>query len=136
MNDKIFFDTNTLIYVYSVDEQDKQQCVIERIQATKNRWISTQVLSEMSNVLRKKFKLECRAIINAVVEIQDNFQIAIVQPSTITQALIIMENYHYSYYDSLIIATALENNCEMLYSEDMQHQQIIEQRTVIINPFK
>ena len=35
MNDKVFFDTNTLIYVYSVDEQDKQQCVIERIQATK-----------------------------------------------------------------------------------------------------
>ncbi len=39
-------------------------------------------------------------------------------------------------YDSLIISTALENNCEILYSEDMQHKQIIENKMVIINPFE
>ena len=41
-------------------------------------------------------------------------------------------------YDSLIILfhTALENNCEIPYSEDMQHKQIIENKMVIINPFE
>ena len=44
--------------------------------------------------------------------------------------------YKYSYYDSLIIAAALESKCTVLYSEDMQHDQIIESTLQIINPFK
>jgi len=39
-------------------------------------------------------------------------------------------------YDSLIIATALEQSCTILYSEDMQNEQIIEHHTQILNPFK
>lgn len=39
-------------------------------------------------------------------------------------------------YDSLIIATALEASCTTLYSEDMQHGQLIENKLLIINPFK
>ena len=38
--------------------------------------------------------------------------------------------------DSLIVATALENGCTILYSEDMQHEQIIEKQIKIINPFE
>ncbi len=48
MNGEAFFDTNILIYLYSVDERDKQRIVIKPIEITKNRWVSTQVLSEMS----------------------------------------------------------------------------------------
>lgn len=44
--------------------------------------------------------------------------------------------YRYSYYDSLIIAAALEQSCTILYSEDMQNEQIIEHHTLILNPFK
>ncbi|APB35038.1 Putative nucleic-acid-binding protein, contains pilt domain [Gloeomargarita lithophora Alchichica-D10] len=42
--------------------------------------------------------------------------------------------YGYSYWDSLIIATALQSNCNILYSEDMQHDQLIEGKLRIINP--
>jgi predicted nucleic acid-binding protein len=42
----------------------------------------------------------------------------------------------YSYWDSLIIASALKNNCSICYSEDMQHGQLIEDRLKVINPFK
>ncbi len=42
--------------------------------------------------------------------------------------------YGYSYWDSLIIATALQNDCSILYSEDMQHNQLIEGKLRIINP--
>jgi predicted nucleic acid-binding protein len=45
------------------------------------------------------------------------------------------EKYQYSFYDSLIISAALSCNCEMLFSEDLQHGQIIEERLKIINPF-
>ncbi|EIJ41888.1 putative nucleic-acid-binding protein [Beggiatoa alba B18LD] len=136
MSDKVFFDTNLLIYLYSVDEPEKQQLVIEQIQTTENRWISTQVLNELSNTLYKKFKLECDDISHVLTELVDTFQVAVVQPTTIMQALEMVKRYHYSYYDSLIIATALEKSCNALYSEDMQHQQVIEQTLIILNPFK
>jgi len=43
--------------------------------------------------------------------------------------------YQFSYYDSMIISAALQSECEVLSSEDMQHNQIIEKRLQIINPF-
>jgi predicted nucleic acid-binding protein len=46
----------------------------------------------------------------------------------------IRDNYSFSYWDSLIIASALERGCETLYSEDMQHNQVIENKLTIKNP--
>ncbi len=135
MNAKIFFDTNVLVYLYSEDELEKQAQIITPIKNTENRWISTQVLNELSNTLRRKFKLEYADIANVITEIRDNFEIITVQIETIERALKIAEKYRYSYYDSVIIAAALESSCELLYSEDMQHKQIIEGQLQIINPF-
>ncbi|MDR0516418.1 MAG: hypothetical protein LBH25_05165 [Fibromonadaceae bacterium] len=45
------------------------------------------------------------------------------------------KKYHYSWWDSLVLASALENGCQTFYSEDMQHKQIIESSIKIINPF-
>ena len=47
MNAKAFFDTNILNYLYSIDEPEKQHKAVQRIEATENRWISTQVLSRV-----------------------------------------------------------------------------------------
>jgi predicted nucleic acid-binding protein len=136
MNAKSFFDTNLLVYLYSEDEPEKQAQILTQIKNTENRWISTQVLNELSNTLRKKFKLEYVDIANVIAEIRANFEIITVQIETIELALKIAEQYRYSYYDSAIIAAALESSCTLLYSEDMQHNQIIEGRLQIINPFK
>jgi len=46
----------------------------------------------------------------------------------------ILDNFEY--YDSLIVATALENECNILHSEDIQDGLVVEQRLAIINPFK
>jgi predicted nucleic acid-binding protein len=43
--------------------------------------------------------------------------------------------YGFSFWDSMIVASALDNHCSVLYSEDFQHNQIIEGRLQIINPF-
>ena len=42
----------------------------------------------------------------------------------------------FSFWDSLIIKAALKNSCDMLYSEDMQHGELIDNRLTIINPFR
>jgi predicted nucleic acid-binding protein len=52
-----------------------------------------------------------------------------------TLALKVFEKYGYSIFDSLIIAAALELGCNTLYTEDMQHGQVIEGTLKITNPF-
>ena len=59
-----------------------------------------------------------------------------VSVATIQQAWLIGEKYGYSYFDSLVLASALESHCDVLYSEDMQDGQLIESCLKIVNPFK
>jgi predicted nucleic acid-binding protein len=134
MNDKCFFDTNMLVYLYSQDEPDKQHLANELI---KNHTpiISTQVLTELSNVLRKKFQCEYKQIQSVIAQIINVCQVSIIQPEDIITALQVAEKYKYSFYDSLIISVALSNKCTMLYTEDLQHQQVIDNTMTIINPF-
>jgi len=56
--------------------------------------------------------------------------------STQIKTLKLKEKYKFQYFDALIVATALENKCKVLYSEDMQHELIVENRLQIVNPFK
>jgi len=132
---KVFLDSNVLIYLYSEDESEKadlaQQCAQEP-----DAWISTQVLNEVSNVLRRKQKQTYPAILKVIQELQGNFQVTTVTTQTIEQALLLGERYRYSYFDSLMLASALEQGCTLLYSEDMQHGQVIEGVLQIVDPFK
>jgi predicted nucleic acid-binding protein len=134
MSDRVFLDTNILIYGYSQDEPDKQQRAIECVQSGE-AWISTQVLNETINVLKRKFLLEYSQIRAVVKEYTEQFEIANVSVTTIETALNLAERYQYSYFDSLIVASALEVGCQILYSEDLQDGQQIDHQLRIINPF-
>ncbi|WP_293448833.1 PIN domain-containing protein [Persephonella sp.] len=136
----VFLDTNILIYTFSEDEPDKR-AVSNKILLEENCLVSTQVINELSNILYKKFNIGYRDALNVVDEVLTivnitQVNIETVNIETIKKAHFIKHKYKYSYYDSLIISSALENRCEVLYSEDMQHKQIIENETVIINPFE
>jgi predicted nucleic acid-binding protein len=54
---------------------------------------------------------------------------------TIKKALYLHEKYRYSYYDSLILASALENGCKMIFTEDLQNGQVIEKTLKVVNIF-
>ena len=134
MKDKFFFDTNTLIYLLS-DEVNKHEIAVGLYKTVKDKTISTQVLNEFVNVCFKKRLLETN-IFEYIKILSRSFEVSLISLSTIQEAIRIKEKYAYSYYDSAIIATALQNNCTILYTEDMQHNQIIEDTLKIINPFK
>jgi len=134
MPDKVFIDTNVLIYGYSEDEPDKRQRAIDCVRSGE-AWISTQVLNETINVLKRKFSLSYSQIRDAVQEVSKGFPIILVSVNTIEMALNLAERYQYSYFDSLILASALEAGCQILYSEDLQDGQRIENQLMIINPF-
>lgn len=132
MRDRIFLDTNILVYAL-LDEGIKQQTAFELFQS--GCVISTQVLNEFVQVARKKAKLEWQEITELSNAIQSLTEIVPLDLATHNRALTIATSYGYSFYDSLIIAAASEAGCGVLVSEDMQHSQKISDLT-ISNPFK
>lgn len=133
MKDKVFIDSNVILYLFSNIKLKKQ--LAKKI-VKENPMISVQVLSEVSNVLYEKFKTDPASIITIINRLSDICRIKNISLKTITSALEIVQKYKYSYYDSLIISSAVENQCAVLYSEDMSDGQIIEKKLKIVNPFK
>ena len=134
MKDKIFIDTNILLYAYST-EKNKQEIAQSIINTNNNIYISKQVINETINILIKKFKLNIKDIINVVKELEKEFIILDFDIQTQLNALKLKQNYNLQFYDALIVSTALENSCTILYSEDMQDKLVIEKKLKIINHF-
>lgn len=136
MSDKVFLDTNTVIYSYSEDEPEKQKIANDILEQYSNQIIiSNQVINELSNTLFRKFKLNADEVRETVLELNDNFPIVNFNLQTQLKGIELKGKYKLQFYDSMILATALENGCNIVFSEDMQHNQVIENRLTIINPF-
>jgi predicted nucleic acid-binding protein len=134
MRDNCFIDTNILVYCYSNDEPQKRD--ISRVLVNSpNTIISTQVISEFANVLKKKFSLSWNEIELAISEIETNFKVHINLPETIVKACNISGKMNFSFYDSLILSAALESDCTKVYSEDLHDGTIIDDKLTIVNPF-
>lgn len=133
MKDSFFLDSSVIIYTIDGDIE-KKSTTIRLLE--KRPIISTQVINEISNVMRKKFSLDYSSIFEITSKIIENSNLVLIDYNSITLAYYIAGTYNYSYYDSLIISSALDNNCNILYSEDMQHNQIVEKRLRIVNPFR
>jgi predicted nucleic acid-binding protein len=135
-----FIDTNVLIYQLEALDARKQRIAEEIVGAgvaTGNACISFQVVQECLNtVLRKAHvKLEpaaARAYLDTVLTPLYRVSASI---ALYRQALDLQLRWHFSFYDSLIVAAALEAGCKRLLSEDLQHGQRIEGLR-IENPFK
>ena len=130
-----FLDTNVLLYLYSEDEPERLARARELVIGGTGIWVSTQVLSEMANVLHRKFGVAYPNIVLALNEIRAVCAVHQLTPETIALALSLAERYRYAYYDSLILAAALECGCQELASEDMQNGFVVDSRLTIRNPF-
>lgn len=134
MSDKVFLDTNIIIYSYSSTEPEKQAIACKLI-AEEKTYISTQVLTELCNTITKKLKQSYSVAADAIHECIENNSVFVNTPQTIENATKIAERYGFSFYDSLIISAAINAGCNLLYSEDLHHNQMIEKKLKIINPF-
>ncbi len=137
MKDKIFVDTNIFIYSAVNDNLhlDKRKKAVELIQREDTEiLISTQVINEFYVILIKN-GISDAEIQKRIYEIVENAVLVNVIFNTIQSAWKIRKRYGFSYWDSLIVASALESSCSSLYTEDLQDGQIIEKKLKIINPF-
>jgi len=134
MRDNVFLDTNIFVYLYSEDEPEKQSIAIEILEQL-HGVTSTQVINEFCSACLKKLKISNHIVQLAVEEIVESCELCFIDMEVIQKALLLNDIYGYTYYDCLILASAILNDCKYLYSEDMQHNQLIEGKLRIINPF-
>jgi predicted nucleic acid-binding protein len=132
--ERAFVDTNVFIYLYSTSEPEKQQKAEQAINGY-DRYVSTQVLNEFCNVAIRKMKLTLPVIRESLGQICEACNVARIDEATVSKALGIHERYRYSYYDSLMVASALENNCRFIITEDMADGQVIENVLTVRNIF-
>jgi len=133
MNRKIAIDTNVLVYSHSNTEANKRETATSLFALYPV--ISTQVLSEYLNVVKRRLKLPKDEIMDVCLQ---NIEMCILQPVSITTlkyARILLDRYDFQMFDSIIVASAIEANCRILYSEDLHHGLLVENRMEIINPF-
>jgi predicted nucleic acid-binding protein len=134
MSDNVFLDTNVLVYLYSSAEPRKRDVSISIL---KNHicTTSTQALNEFSNVFIKKYNVSDTELKKYILSISNACYVRLITPKLVYHAIDLNSRYGYSYYDCLMIASALDSNCGILFSEDMKDGQIIEGSIEIINPF-
>ncbi len=135
MSVRCFFDSNLLIYLYDLRNSEKTRQVQNTIDQTPVGIISTQVLAEFCNVSLKRLLVSSNDVFVALAELQRSFKVHINTADTIEQAVALQQKFRFSFYDSMILAAAFESGCETVYSEDMAHNQLIDGRLRIVNPF-
>lgn len=139
MSAKYFLDTNVL--VYSLDPADLHKAraaegLVTRGVDSRLGVISYQVVQEFINVSLRQFKATM-----TVIELELYFFKVLLPMMTIPsssglflEALRVQKANQIGWYDSLIVAAAIQGNCEILYSEDFQHGRRFG-NLVVQNPF-
>ena len=134
MPDRIFVDTNILVYFIS-DEKKKKLRARDIIFTSEEVFVSSQVISEFVSVCFSKKLLKTDDVAAITNHFLEALSFVTVKESTIKKALQVKKKFLYSFWDSLVIASAMENNCSILYTEDMREGQVIDGKLTIINPF-
>ena len=137
MIDRVFVDTNIFVYAHAVNDKAKHDAALTLLQdrlKSERLWISVQVLSEFYATMIKS-RYEHEKIVKFIREIVENINVKPLSLPTVESALHLRGKYGFSYWDSLILASALECGCILFFSEDMQHNQIVEGKLRILNPF-
>jgi len=141
MSDKVFVDSNIFLYAFSIPRNTTQHDTVFKHEIAKKLIqnnaisISTQVINEVSVNMLKKLRYSNEDIHAFVESCYRRYTILNFSEELFLIASALRERYHFSYYDSLIVSAALQSRATILYSEDMQHDQLIEDRLRIVNPF-
>ena len=128
-----FIDTNVVLYALGTEEPKRS---IAQYVLNRHPILSVQVLSEAGNVLHRKYevpKAEVVVELETIIALVD--RVAPLDGATLRRAWDLWRRHALAWFDSLILASALTANCQVLYSEDFQHGQKIEDQLTILNPF-
>jgi predicted nucleic acid-binding protein len=130
---KLFVDSNICVYAFDQKDSLKRKKAESILQ--QSPCLSSQVIIETQLACKGKLKLPdfvCDENTHILCSISN---IVAVTAETFLRALGVKYKYKFSFLDSIIVATAIEADCTVLYSEDLQHNQVIDNKLTIVNPF-
>ena len=139
MSGRFFLDTNIFVYTFDATAPAKAaraKELVYRALKTKIGVVSYQVVQEFFNVAMRRFESPLTAA-EADQYLAATFRPLLAvhsSPALFSEALRLGSKFRLAWYDSLIVAAAIEAQCDTLYSEDLQHGQRLETVTVT-NPF-
>ena len=136
-NFKSFVDSNIWLYDFLAG-QDAQKSVKARELTENNKdniCLSTQVINEVCVTLRKKANFDEKQIGRLIARFYFDFEVIELNERILLKASSLRGRYRLSFWDGLIVASALTAKADVLYSEDMQNGLVIENKLRIINPF-
>ncbi|MBE5227952.1 MAG: PIN domain-containing protein [Microcystis aeruginosa PMC 728.11] len=130
-NSLYFCDSNIWLYRFLIDpecndaEEMRKRNLANALTSRENILISTQIINEVCAVLSKKAKISEIQIRQIIQEFYDGCVVIQLDRNIILRASELRTQYSFSFWDSLIVASALAADASILYSEDMQDGLII-----------
>ena len=134
---KVFFDSNILVYFADGADPQKQliaENLIKNAVINDNGVISTQSLQEFFAATTRKLLCTKEKAKEYVENFSDSFTVEQVSVPLILKAINISIKNQFSFWDSLILAAAIQTGCIICYSEDLTNGQIVD-GVKILNPF-
>jgi predicted nucleic acid-binding protein len=128
-----FFDSNVLLYMASADtvKADRAEEIVVAGGA-----ISVQVLNELTNVTRRKMQFSWQETREFLSTLRDLLPVHPLTSEIHGTGLELAERYGLAIYDAMIAASAIHAECQILWSEDMQHGMMLDKGLRILNPFR
>jgi len=130
--ERAFLDTNILVYASLIGDP---KAVTGKALRDIGGVISVQVLNELTNVLVRKARWPWEAVRESLTLTRAILEVVPLTEAIHEDGLRLAERYSLSIYDALIVAAALDSGCNVLWSEDMQHDLLVDERLRIRNPF-
>ena len=138
MSARVFIDSNIWLYALIKTQQERDVAKHDMAKKLLTRdvdiHISTQVVNEVCINLMRKANKDNDYIFQFSRDFIASYSMHSQTADDLLTASSLRLDYHFSYRDSLIVASALNNKCEIIYSEDMQHGLKVYDKLVIENP--
>jgi len=130
-----FVDTNVWLYAFIASQDPNKSARARDLIRQSDIIISSQVINEVCVNLLKKAQFDESGIRLLINSFYNRYRIGVIDQNLLLKSSELRENWQFSFWDSLIVSSALAGGAEVLYTEDMTDGLSIENRLKITNPF-
>ena len=137
MTSKIFIDTNILVYALDKAEPEKQEQareLLRKAESDRLGVISTQVLQEYYVIATRKLKVDPE-LAKRIISSLSKLEVVVIGQPIIEKAIDISISNKISFWDALIVSSAIAARCRIIWTADLSHGQSIN-KIKIVSPFK
>ncbi len=134
--DLCFIDSNVWLYAFIKSDAPDKTRDAKHIISVSIPVVSTQVVNEVCVNLLKKAKFSEAQLSELIASFYADYQVLELSRGILLSASQLRTQYSLSFWDSIIVSSALNAGVSVLYSEDMQDGLLVRNQLKIVNPFR